>query len=933
MRAESFEKALVYSIWAGFFLLLLMPAVISTQTIFPFIVGKALYGRILASLIFMLWLPLAFKKASYRPRRSWILIIFAFYILVALISGLQGVSLERSLWSTFERMQGIVDLAHWFVILIVMTSILRKSVELKYLLNTNLAVSVLISIIGLGEYFDIEWMPYYEVLNNRARLGITFGNPSFAASYMMVNVLIGIGLLCQSFYSTNKTTPNPTPSQRQRKRRGRRRNRQEERSRDIKVHLWRSFWAIAIILDFWVMTLTGTRGAAIGLAAGLIILAIGYIIFSQHTKLKITGSATLAAFIVIAGLVIVFRNSQPVESLASRNILVERLTNLNSSQLPFQSRLLTLQVGMRAFSEKPLLGWGAENYIVAYGRHYQGSSQSYEMLDHAHNKPVEELVTKGFFGLVSYLSIWLLMAIYIFKSLPLQKARDQILTLSISSALAAYFIQNLFLFDTPVSTLQWIILISFVINLEYNYATHKVLKTDSHLLKDNDTPRFSIQKYLSKILVQRIVSVHRRANAAKIAIIFASVIIATASLLLSLRAFNTSSDILAMRTGMQGADGIINAVGGTIKSNQPLGNYSRLVFFENVPKFLHSLPEEDSKKILVFARHQASESIKSEPENWLIYLTVAKMYLDLAEQRPSYMYVDAARPYLSKAVEFAPERPDVSIATSQAVEIEKWLLLNADLEGGIYHEPTDIWGVSFDFDGIDSKVVIKDHSELQNIFDVGGGVKILVQLDSSSEGLNHEFLKEVAFGDHEVIIEKGGEESNSGFDLRCSNPTETGCALVFTMQFSEVDGQWKSPNDAIKFQKPQSIDLSYDTNPIGQRPILKIDGSKVELTEISTPKGTRISDENRDIIIGSNSSGNNTLDGKVYALSLYKDTYNSSPAAYITYWTFAEGQGMRINDTAPGTINHTGIIQSGRGSWYQGLTGVDINDFLGLEKN
>ena len=78
---------------------------------------------------------------------------------------------------------------------------------------------------------------------------------------------------------------------------------------------------------------------------------------------------------------------------------------------------------------------------------------------------------------------------------------------------------------------------------------------------------------------------------------------------------------------------------------------------------------------------------------------------------------------------------------------------------------------------------------------------------------------------------------------------------------------------------------------------------------------------------------NNTLDGKVYALSLYKDTYNSSPAAYITYWTFAEGQGMRINDTAPGTINHTGIIQSGRGSWYQGLTGVDINDFLGLEKN
>ncbi len=68
-------------------MLLLMPLIVTPSTVFPFIVGKALYSRMLIEVIFALWLILILRYPQYRPNRSLVLSAFALYLAVTLISG------------------------------------------------------------------------------------------------------------------------------------------------------------------------------------------------------------------------------------------------------------------------------------------------------------------------------------------------------------------------------------------------------------------------------------------------------------------------------------------------------------------------------------------------------------------------------------------------------------------------------------------------------------------------------------------------------------------------------------------------------------------------------------------------------------------------------------------------------------------------------
>ena len=42
-----------------------------------------------------------------------------------------GVSFQRSLWSSFERMQGIIDLLHWFIFILIIISIFKTGTSYK----------------------------------------------------------------------------------------------------------------------------------------------------------------------------------------------------------------------------------------------------------------------------------------------------------------------------------------------------------------------------------------------------------------------------------------------------------------------------------------------------------------------------------------------------------------------------------------------------------------------------------------------------------------------------------------------------------------------------------------------------------------------------------------------------------------------------------
>ena len=210
IQTASVDKALLYSVWTGLFLLLLMPLVITPGTIFPYIVGKAIYARVVIEVTFGLWLVLAYRDSSFRPPRSRLLLMFAAYLGVSLLMGFFGVSLQRSLWSTYERMQGVIDLAHWFALTVALTSVFRSLQGWRYLLNFNLGVSLAMSLLGMAQRYEVRTIPFYHFLQTSDRLDITLGNPTFVGAYMLVNVLIGLGLLIDSFQNRPELTPSPS---------------------------------------------------------------------------------------------------------------------------------------------------------------------------------------------------------------------------------------------------------------------------------------------------------------------------------------------------------------------------------------------------------------------------------------------------------------------------------------------------------------------------------------------------------------------------------------------------------------------------------------------------------------------------------------------------------------------------------------------------
>ena len=133
------EPVLRFALFGVLDLLLLTPFVVTPGTVYPFVVGKALWSRSLIAVAFALWALLALLHPGYRPPRSWLLVLLVAGYGATVLSAAFGVHPGHSLWSDYERMQGVVDQAHWVVLAVVLASVLHTPRGWRAVLQANLA--------------------------------------------------------------------------------------------------------------------------------------------------------------------------------------------------------------------------------------------------------------------------------------------------------------------------------------------------------------------------------------------------------------------------------------------------------------------------------------------------------------------------------------------------------------------------------------------------------------------------------------------------------------------------------------------------------------------------------------------------------------------------------------------------------------------------
>ncbi|MFA5092094.1 MAG: O-antigen ligase family protein [Candidatus Paceibacterota bacterium] len=155
--------------------------------------------------------------------------------------------------------------------------------------------------------------------------------------------------------------------------------------------------------------------------------------------------------------------------LLKNNHLIKRLTTFNLSDGSSLSRIFVTKVGINCFSQKPLLGYGFDNFEICSQKNFEPMITNVvpeqSRFDKAHNMPIEIMATTGIFGIIFFLGIYFL-AYKNIRNLMLNDNIDFYAGLSLILGIIAYFIQNLFMFDVFEGFIAFVLLLSFIIVLK-----------------------------------------------------------------------------------------------------------------------------------------------------------------------------------------------------------------------------------------------------------------------------------------------------------------------------------------------------------------------------------------------------------------------------------------------------------------------------------
>jgi len=142
--------------------------------------------------------------------------------------------------------------------------------------------------------------------------------------------------------------------------------------------------------------------------------------------------------------------------------VLSRFAGISLSEGTTESRLTIWKMSWQGFKEKPVFGWGQENFNLVFNKHYEPILYKQEpWFDRAHNVFFDRLTTNGIFGLLSYLGLLGAALYYLWanrKKTGLSVEDSAIF----GSMFLAYFFNNLFVFDNLISLILFATFLAYV---------------------------------------------------------------------------------------------------------------------------------------------------------------------------------------------------------------------------------------------------------------------------------------------------------------------------------------------------------------------------------------------------------------------------------------------------------------------------------------
>lgn len=421
------KNSLRYVVLGGLFIIPFIPFIVSTSMFFPFITGKGFLFRILMEIVFGLYVVLAVMEPAFRPRMSKITQAVLAFAGIVLLADIFGENPSKSLWSNYERMEGFVLILHLVLYYITASGMLNSKVLWNRYLNTNIGASF-----AMALYSVFQLAGVFKINQGGVRVDGTFGNATYLAIYMVFNIFLCLYMLLDESLSSVKK------------------------------------WAyrIIILLELVILYFTATRGAILGIIGGLFVTGL-LVVWKEkeNTSLKKISKYILAGIVV---LIIGFWAMKDTAFVKNSPVL-GRFSNLSFAEFKTQGRSFVWPMALKGVMDRPVLGWGQENFNFVFNKYYDpGMFGQEEWFDRTHNVVLDWLIAGGILGFVAYALIYVALLYYVWR-------KESVLSVSqksvITGMISAYVFHNMFVFDNLVSYIMFFTILAMVDQLSRNYIS------------------------------------------------------------------------------------------------------------------------------------------------------------------------------------------------------------------------------------------------------------------------------------------------------------------------------------------------------------------------------------------------------------------------------------------------------------------------------
>lgn len=428
----------------GFFLIASLPLFAAPPLLHPAPWGKTVLFRIIFSIIIFFFTyqlihqkntPL-FKNLAPRAVRL-ILGILALLFSLFTLSTIFSQDISFSFWGSPWRAGGFLTFS-FYIIFAILTFLIIKDRDWKKIWNFSIFIGVLITIFGVGQYFKL-FSGF--IVSSDVGVPSTMGNSSLLAIYLSLLFFLTLALGLKE-----------------------------------KSILKKVFYFLSIFLFVFGIFISGARSTYLGIIIGLFFFFFFYP--KKMPRLKIITGGLL----LLSVLAVFYFNSSPTPpNFVKNNATSSRIFSYLSTRASFKTaigdlvgaRFSTWSIGLQAIKEKPIFGWGPENFSIAFDKYYNPSLPQIAGLwwDRAHNFFIEYASTSGIPFLTTYL---LLIGVLFWQLQILKKSHNPGETVSnqrsvivhgIQATLIAYLISIFFTFDDIDTYLVFFLLVGYCLHL------------------------------------------------------------------------------------------------------------------------------------------------------------------------------------------------------------------------------------------------------------------------------------------------------------------------------------------------------------------------------------------------------------------------------------------------------------------------------------